>query len=61
MAIYPVVVQTSAGSPVAEKEEAVMASTSDNGIISKPSNHSVDETVARLVNILQAGSRLCAD
>jgi uncharacterized protein (DUF302 family)/uncharacterized membrane protein YidH (DUF202 family) len=54
MAIYLVVVQTSADSPVAAKEEAVMASTSDNGIISKPSNHSVDETVARLVNILQA-------
>jgi len=31
-----------------------MPSTSDNGIISKPSNHSVDETVAKLKGILQA-------
>jgi len=31
-----------------------MASTSDNGIISRPSNHSVDETVEKLKGILQA-------
>jgi len=31
-----------------------MASASNNGIINKPSNHSVDETVARLEGILQA-------
>ena len=31
-----------------------MPSTSDNGIISKPSNHSVDETVEKLKGILQA-------
>ncbi|MGD1212612.1 MAG: DUF302 domain-containing protein [Candidatus Acidiferrales bacterium] len=31
-----------------------MPSSSENGIISKPSNHSVDETVAKLKGILQA-------
>ena len=31
-----------------------MASTSDNGIVSKPSNHSVDQTVDKLKNILQS-------
>ena len=31
-----------------------MPLTSDKGIISKPSNHSVDETVAKLKGILQA-------
>jgi uncharacterized protein (DUF302 family) len=35
-------------------EEIVMASTSDNGIVSKPSNHSVDQTVDKLKNILQS-------
>ena len=31
-----------------------MVSTADNGIVQKPSNHSVDETVKRLKGILQA-------
>ncbi len=31
-----------------------MTSTTSNGIISKPSNHSVDQTVERLKGILQA-------
>jgi len=31
-----------------------MPSTADNGIVTKPSNHSVDETVAKLKAILQA-------
>lgn len=31
-----------------------MLSSADNGIISRPSNHSVDETVARVKGILQA-------
>jgi len=31
-----------------------MPSASGNGIVSKPSNHSVDETVAKLKGILQA-------
>jgi uncharacterized protein (DUF302 family) len=35
-------------------EEAFMALTPSNGIISKPSNHSVDQTVERLKNILES-------
>ena len=31
-----------------------MTSASDNGIVSKPSNHSVDETVEKLKGVLQA-------
>jgi len=31
-----------------------MASSADNGILERPSNHSVDETVKRLKGILQA-------
>src|SRR6266550_4672779 len=31
-----------------------MVSTADNGIVQRPSNHSVDETVKRLKGILQA-------
>jgi uncharacterized protein (DUF302 family) len=31
-----------------------MASTSDNGIVSKPSSHSVDQTVDKLKSILQS-------
>jgi uncharacterized protein (DUF302 family) len=31
-----------------------MASASDNGIVNKPSNHSVDETVSKLKGILQS-------
>jgi uncharacterized protein (DUF302 family) len=31
-----------------------MPSTSDNGIVTQPSNHSVDETVEKLKGILQA-------
>jgi len=34
--------------------EIAMPSTSDNGIVSRPSYHSVDETVAKLKGILQA-------
>jgi len=34
--------------------EDAMPSASGNGIVSKPSNHSVDETVAKLKGILQA-------
>jgi len=33
-----------------------MPSASDNGIVSLPSRHSVDETVAKLKSILQAGN-----
>jgi uncharacterized protein (DUF302 family) len=34
--------------------EALMASAGNNGIVDKPSKHSVDETVTRLKGILQA-------
>jgi uncharacterized protein (DUF302 family) len=34
--------------------EGAMPSASGNGIVTKPSNHSVDETVAKLKGILQA-------
>jgi uncharacterized protein (DUF302 family)/uncharacterized membrane protein YidH (DUF202 family) len=54
MAIYLIAVQGSATADFARNEEAVMASAPSNGIISKPSNHSVDETVEKLKNILQS-------
>jgi uncharacterized protein (DUF302 family)/uncharacterized membrane protein YidH (DUF202 family) len=54
MAIYLLSVRSSAQSFSRNSEETSMASTPDNGIISKPSNHSVDETVAKLKGILQA-------
>ena len=54
MAIYLIAVQGSATADFARNEEAVMASAPDNGIISKPSNHSVDQTVEKLKNILQS-------
>jgi uncharacterized protein (DUF302 family) len=38
---------------VREKQELIMAAL-DNGIVSKPSNHSVDATVEKLKEILQA-------
>jgi uncharacterized protein (DUF302 family) len=47
-------VQGPASSEVGKNGEVVMAATPDNGIISKPSNHSVDQTVEKLKNILQA-------
>src|SRR5580700_7652561 len=34
--------------------DVVMGSGADNGIVNKPSNHPVDETVERVKNILQA-------
>jgi uncharacterized protein (DUF302 family) len=37
-----------------ENEETVMAQATDNGIVSIPSNHSVDETVEKLKGILDA-------
>jgi len=54
MAIYLIAVQGSATADFARNEEAVMASAPDNGIISQPSNHSVDQTVEKLKNILQS-------
>lgn len=61
MAIYLVSVRHSATSnPDIRKEIAMSSATSKtapdsvNGFLSKPSSHSVDETVERLKNILQA-------
>jgi len=54
MAIYLVAVQRSASSDFGTNKEAVMASAPDRGIVSRPSNHSVDQTVEKLKNILQS-------
>jgi uncharacterized protein (DUF302 family)/uncharacterized membrane protein YidH (DUF202 family) len=53
MAIYLVSVRASAKSQPTPREEISMT-TPNNGIISLPSHHSVDETVEKLKNILQA-------
>jgi uncharacterized protein (DUF302 family)/uncharacterized membrane protein YidH (DUF202 family) len=53
MAIYLVSVGNS-GNPQSQKtKEVSMAQTGSKGIIDRPSNHSVSETVARLKNILE--------
>jgi len=56
MAIYLISVRGPAQSNSRQSEETFMASTTDNGIISRPSNHSVDQTVEKLKSILQAKS-----
>jgi uncharacterized protein (DUF302 family)/uncharacterized membrane protein YidH (DUF202 family) len=53
MAVYLVSVRGSANSHSENSQEKQMAASS-KGIIEKPSNHSVDETVEKLKNILQA-------
>jgi uncharacterized protein (DUF302 family)/uncharacterized membrane protein YidH (DUF202 family) len=52
MAIYLLSIR-STRSEISNRKEISMASNADNGIINKPSNHSVDETVANLRGILQ--------
>jgi uncharacterized protein (DUF302 family)/uncharacterized membrane protein YidH (DUF202 family) len=54
MAIYLLSIQTSTGMRLPISQEISMAPHTDNGIIDKPSNHSVDETVARLKGLLEA-------
>ena len=54
MTIYLVSLRGSAGSNSGNSEGIPMAPTSDQGIINKPSNHSVDQTVEKLKGILQA-------
>jgi uncharacterized protein (DUF302 family)/uncharacterized membrane protein YidH (DUF202 family) len=61
MAIYLVSVRSSANPYSENREEVSMVTaggkeklTEDKGIIDKPSNHSVDQTVERLKNILQS-------
>jgi uncharacterized protein (DUF302 family)/uncharacterized membrane protein YidH (DUF202 family) len=54
MAIYLVSVRSSAQSFFTNRKETSMASTTNNGIVNRPSNHSADETVEKLKSILQA-------
>jgi len=55
MAIYLVSVPVSANLHLPDNEEVSMTrATATEGFINKPSNHSVDETVDRLKNILQS-------
>jgi uncharacterized protein (DUF302 family)/uncharacterized membrane protein YidH (DUF202 family) len=54
MAIYLVSVRGSANIQSENSEERFMAPGTNKGIIHKPSNHAVDETVERVKNILQS-------
>jgi len=54
MAIYLVSVRGSANLESEGQEKKTMAVAAKSGIIDKPSNHSVDQTVEKLKNILQA-------
>jgi uncharacterized protein (DUF302 family)/uncharacterized membrane protein YidH (DUF202 family) len=54
MAIYLVSIRGSVRSQFANSKENTMALTGGKGIIDKPSNHSVDQTVERLKGILEA-------
>jgi uncharacterized protein (DUF302 family)/uncharacterized membrane protein YidH (DUF202 family) len=47
-------VPTNSGNNSHNIQELSMSASTDNGIVSKPSNHSVDETVEKLKAILQA-------
>jgi uncharacterized protein (DUF302 family) len=52
MAIYLISIRSSASS--GSSEEISMTSTTNNGIVDLPSNHSVEQTVEKLKSILQA-------
>jgi uncharacterized protein (DUF302 family)/uncharacterized membrane protein YidH (DUF202 family) len=54
MAIYLVSVRGSANFQSERGEEKTMSATAKTGIIDKPSNHSVEQTVEKLENILQS-------
>jgi uncharacterized protein (DUF302 family)/uncharacterized membrane protein YidH (DUF202 family) len=54
MAVYLVSVRSISYSHSGTKKEAFMASVKDNGIISKPGGHSVDQTVEKVKSILRA-------
>ncbi len=54
MAIYLISVRESANSHFGTGEEISVATNPNNGILSKPSNHSVEETLEKLKRILQA-------
>jgi len=54
MAIYLVSVRGSANVQFEGREDKTMAAAAKPGIIDKPSNHSVEQTVEKLKNILQS-------
>jgi len=54
MASYLVSVHSSASLYSGNSEDRTMSTTSTQGIIDKPSNHSVDQTVDRAKNILES-------
>lgn len=54
MAVYLVSVRNSSHSQNADKKETSMAVSTDSGIVTVASNHSVDETVEKIKAILQA-------
>jgi uncharacterized protein (DUF302 family) len=54
MTIYLLSVRGSAHANSVNSEEKPMALITDNGVVNKPSNHSVDETLENLQRILQA-------
>ncbi|MBV8673468.1 MAG: DUF202 domain-containing protein, partial [Acidobacteriaceae bacterium] len=54
MAIYLLSVRSSAQSQDASRRGALMSITTENGIVTLASNHSVNETVDKLKGILQA-------
>ena len=54
MAIYLNSIRRSENPKVSAHEEAPMSRSVANGIVSKPSNHSVDQTVDKLKNILNS-------
>src|SRR5262249_42913705 len=59
MAIYLISIRTSTNSPSssqksAKAQEESMALIDDNGIVNKASNHSVEETVKKIQDLLQA-------
>lgn len=54
MTIYLISVHGSANILSENTEEATMTTATSKGIVDKPSNHSVDQTVEKLKNILQS-------
>lgn len=54
MVIYLLLVPGTKDSNAGKREETFMASATDNGIVNKPSSHSVDQTVEKLEGILRA-------
>jgi uncharacterized protein (DUF302 family)/uncharacterized membrane protein YidH (DUF202 family) len=53
MAIYLLSVRGSTGLHSGFRQEVTMASAANNGIVTQPSHHTVEQTVEKLTNILQ--------